>query len=311
MCIDTINSCLALLFLTFSLLIAGTGKGQVFNFGAFDTKNVVQLSLNLPVIANVVLANTPQVLVSFAYLFYNSILTCMVMADEYAGFGSIRKALRVSQPRVKQRSTFWLQIPYKYSVPMLSSAALLHWLIARSLFFVELDVVGANGLTRIDSGITGCAFSPGAALAASALWGLLIVLLLQYARHRFHSFIPVAGSCSLAISAACHCPDTDTVAALLPVQYGVFVEDDENGVAQEKAGFSSEDVTPLRRRLPYYRYEHSVRTSDDLAEDIYAMQDLSDTTRLQTIDNTPVITRKKENPVWRSLKSAVKLIIPI
>lgn len=246
------------------LLITGTGDDREWNFGTFAVSNLAGISLGLPITANVILANAPQVSVSFAYLFYNNILTCMVLAEEYSRYAWTRKPLRVSRPRGKQRSTFWLQIPYKYSIPLLGASALLHWLIARSLFFVKLDVTDSQGNLRQPSkhtgdlqyaySITGCAFSPGAALAALALWTALVAILIFYSAKRISPGVPLAGSCSRAISAASHCPRIDTNAAALPLQYGVFTEEDDDGISHEKVGFSSESVTPLVKLLPYYQY---------------------------------------------------------
>lgn len=146
---------------------------------------------------------------------------------------------------------------------MLAASALLHVAIARSLFFVKIDVRDPSGnlvtpteLAGSDiyaSGIVGCAFSPGAALAALALWTVFIAVLMYFSERHLHPGIPVVGSCSKALSAACHRPRADVHAATLPLQYGVFTED-EDGFLHEKVGFSSEDVLPYNRILSYYEY---------------------------------------------------------
>lgn len=46
--------------------------------------------------------------------------TSMLTAAEWAQFAVTRKALRVSRPRRGQRSTYWLQLPWKYSLPLLA-----------------------------------------------------------------------------------------------------------------------------------------------------------------------------------------------
>lgn len=57
-------------------------------------------------IANVFLANTPQALLSFAYLTYHGLFTCMLMGKEWSEYAHERKALRVTLPRGLQRSTY-------------------------------------------------------------------------------------------------------------------------------------------------------------------------------------------------------------
>lgn len=40
--------------------------------------------------------------------------------------------------------------------------------------------------------------------------------------------MPLAASCSVAISAACHPPDEDRFAHLMPVQWGIINEDEDH-----------------------------------------------------------------------------------
>jgi len=64
-------------------------------------------------VAAVVLANMPQFVISSLYLAYNGIFTCMLQCYEYSQFGGqIRKPLRVTTPRGKQREHHKL-----YSLP--------------------------------------------------------------------------------------------------------------------------------------------------------------------------------------------------
>ncbi|KAH0351248.1 hypothetical protein KCU83_g4597, partial [Aureobasidium melanogenum] len=52
----------------------------------------------LALICAVLLANTPQLLITFVYFTYNSVFTSMVMASEWSQFAFQRKPLRVSNP---------------------------------------------------------------------------------------------------------------------------------------------------------------------------------------------------------------------
>lgn len=60
------------------------------------------------------------------------------MSREWAQFASTRRTLRVSKPQGQQRSTYWLQLPYRYSVPLMGAMVLLHWLMSRGLFLASI-----------------------------------------------------------------------------------------------------------------------------------------------------------------------------
>ncbi|GIZ44544.1 hypothetical protein CKM354_000774000 [Cercospora kikuchii] len=289
-----------------ALLVKGFQAKTTWTYLTFDVANLIEFTLDLSITANAVLPNIPQIAVSFAYLFYNNLVTCMVLAGEYAEYASSPTPLRVSRPKDKQRSTYWLQIPYKYSIPMLSLSALLHWLISRSLFFIKLEVMDPSGNLRQPekdenglygaSGYTGVAFSGGAAMIALIIWIVMILALIFYSDRKVDTRIPLAGSCSLAISAACHRPRSDVNAALLPVQYGIFAESDETGHIEESAGFSSQGVEPLNRRLARYsyapmlpgpeaRYAHQKSETSNAAEssNLLIPQDQSEPSLLESI----------------------------
>ncbi|KAK5720630.1 hypothetical protein LTR15_006590 [Elasticomyces elasticus] len=82
-----------------------TNASPFSTFGAIDTNNVITNSLGAGLVANVVLANTPQLILSFIYIFYNDVFTRMLMSHEWAQFAETRKALRVSRPRGSASTT--------------------------------------------------------------------------------------------------------------------------------------------------------------------------------------------------------------
>ena len=100
---------------------------------AFNTGlGTVNLGYDLPSIrgqseiANILAANAPQLLTSFTYVMYNSILTSMRQSAEYLRFSTQRKVLRVTTPIGAQRSIYWLQLPYRYALPFMTAMATLH-----------------------------------------------------------------------------------------------------------------------------------------------------------------------------------------
>lgn len=96
----------------------------------------------------IVLTNLPQALLSFIYLTYNVLITCMLLGEEWAKFAYTRKTLPVTCPVGKQRSTFWLQLPYSYGIPPLVMSMVLHWLVSLSFFVVRITVRDLSDLTQ-------------------------------------------------------------------------------------------------------------------------------------------------------------------
>lgn len=172
----------------------------------------------------ILLANLPQTIVSFLYLTYNALFTCMLAAKEWNQFAHKRKTLRVAHPVGEQRSTYWLQLPYTYSIPLLIMSSLLHWLVSQTLFFVRIKELGSDRV------ITSCGYSPIAIITVIPIGVILILVVVLTGFRRYENGIPLAGSSSGAISAACHPPEEDVDAALLPVMWGdVKTEDSAVG----------------------------------------------------------------------------------
>lgn len=226
------------------------------------------------------LANAGQPLLSLLHCAYNALFTALYLGAEWDGYGGGgagaaggKKGLRISSvPRGAQRASHFLQLPWRYGVPLSAASTLLHWLASQSVFTVSLvdggdageagagDGGGSEGGTMRGDQLDrffGCGFSPLAmALLLVALLALLACLLAA-ALPRFKTGMPVVGSCSAAIAAACRphprreeavavssaspsckglpdsatdCPEEDISA--LPLSWGVV----EEGVADRGGG---------------------------------------------------------------------------
>lgn len=171
------------------------------------------------VIPMILLANSPQVPVSIAYFLYNNILTNMLLAAEYSDYARERKPLRVSWPRGFQRSTYYLSLPYRYGIPLLVAHAGLHWLVSQSLFFVQILPFDIHKNPHSEAQLVACGFSSIAIIFGIILGSLMVCTILGLGLRRFRTNIPLAASCSAAISAACH-PPPDDGHALKPVMWG-------------------------------------------------------------------------------------------
>ncbi|KAL8743097.1 MAG: hypothetical protein Q9184_008155, partial [Pyrenodesmia sp. 2 TL-2023] len=165
-------------------------------------------------------ANFPQLLLSFLYLAYNDLFTSMLLCREWTGYAQHRKPLRVSRPRGEQRSTYSLQLPYSYGIPLVLVSGALHWLVSQSIFLARITVF--DSLDREDErySVSTCGYSCIAII--SVIFVSAIALLAGNANgfRRYPAGMPLAGSNSAAISAACHAPVDDVDASILPVMWG-------------------------------------------------------------------------------------------
>lgn len=229
--------CIAVGLLAQSISWSGWTPG----FGTVSVNNLVTITAGKSITSNVLVANLPQLVLSFVYLFYNNLLTCMLLTAEYTDFATRRKALRVSSPSGQQRSTYYLQLPYHYAISLMIACGLLHWLVSRSLFLVAIDIYNTSGVLDKARSITACGWSSTPLALDIGLGSLMILTLFGLATFRtLQPGIPITSSCSLAISAACH-PCDESEDSTLPLQYGVIGETAEG----EHAAFSSRDVKPL------------------------------------------------------------------
>ena len=159
----------------------------------------------------------------------------MLLAEEWSAYASKRRFLRVTSPTGGQRSTYRLQLPYRYGVSLLIGSSALHWFVSQSIFIARV-----NGLDVIDSrlvefpGVSTCGYSPIAMIFVIILGSIVVLLGISNGFRKARVGMPLAGSCSAAISAACHPPKTDVNASLKRVMWGV--------VADESFQYSGESV---------------------------------------------------------------------
>jgi hypothetical protein len=213
---------------------------------AYTADTLIPTTLDATLFSNIILVNTPQVLISFVYLFYNNAVTGMLAAREYGNYASKRKPLRTTRPVGQQRSTYWLQLPYRYVLPLMVGMALLHWLVSRSMFLVQIEIFDASesGSDKPVDTINACGYSVVFIIPALVLGFALILSLGSIAFRKLDPGMPVAGPCSLAISAACaNVVEKDV--SLGAVQYGVLTNRKSDFAGRRYVGFSGQEVEPL------------------------------------------------------------------
>lgn len=142
----------------------------------------------------------------------------MAAATEWSAYANKRRSLRVSSnPRGKQRSRYFLQLPYRYSIPLLLASILMHWMLSQSIFVVAIEQSGRWKL--FTSG-----YSPIAMIFVIIIAAFMAAAVIITALRRLPTIMPVAASCSLAIAAACHHPDNKPQpdASVSRLQWGVM-----------------------------------------------------------------------------------------
>jgi hypothetical protein len=183
------------------------------------------------IVAATLIANTPQLILSFLYITLNGLVTSMFVAREWSSYALTRKALRVSSPTGAQRGTYFLQLPYRVAVPLIALSSLLHWLVSQSIFLAVVSTYNPDGVLANAIAVVTCGFSPVAMIFCTVVGAVLLAAVVGMGYLRFESAMPVAGSCSVAIAAACHVRDGERGMKEL-LQWGevhMDVEEEEDG----------------------------------------------------------------------------------
>lgn len=185
------------------------------------------------VVFTVLVANSPQIILSFLYFSYNGIFTCMLLAKEWSTYGSKSNFLRVTTPNGRQRSTYRLQLPYRYGVPLLIVSGALHWFVSQSIFLARVNILRPPGYDLdefdiFDREISTCGYSPIAIIIVIILGSIVVLVGIANGFRKASADMPLAGSCSAAISAVCHPPKADVGASLKRVMWGVVAEGNLN-----------------------------------------------------------------------------------
>ncbi|KAI0973664.1 hypothetical protein F4678DRAFT_486848 [Xylaria arbuscula] len=94
----------------------------------------INLGISLTLTQSILLVNTPQLLLSVYYLAFNNLFTRIQMAKEWGALSTEYRSLRVTEPQGEQFSTYRLQLPYKYSLPLLTMSVALHWLLSNTIY---------------------------------------------------------------------------------------------------------------------------------------------------------------------------------
>jgi hypothetical protein len=220
-------------------------------YGTIDPRTAVTgLPDNL--VLNAIIANSPQVILSMLYFSYNALFTAFLLSYEWISYAHKRKGLRVSrQPIGAQKTEYFLQLPYRFGIPLMLLSGTLHWLVSQGIFLVSIDfydVFGRPGsydamLISSMMDVKTCGYSPIAIISVVILGILMTTAIVAFGFVPYKGGSTLAGNCSLAISAACQLDkrvDEDGAAAAVGrLMWGVIGQS-EDGVGH--CSFSTKDV---------------------------------------------------------------------
>ena len=85
----------------------------------------------------------PQLIISAIYIAVNYQLTVMIQLQDWTRLALLKQPLRVSDPEPDsaQVSTYWLSLPYRYSIPFLISSVAFSWFCVSIAFLLPLHLV--------------------------------------------------------------------------------------------------------------------------------------------------------------------------
>src|SRR5438034_10256262 len=110
----------------------------------------------------------------------------MLVAKEWSRFTDQRRGLRVTEPKGSQTSSYFLNLPYAYAVPLLVFSVTIHWLASQSIFLARIIVLSPDEKPDLRTSISTCGYSPIAIIFAMVTTGLLVAsnLALGFRRYR-------------------------------------------------------------------------------------------------------------------------------
>ncbi|KAM0813070.1 putative DUF6536 domain-containing protein [Seiridium cardinale] len=205
----------ATVFVMACLIIAISESGAnpvTFPFGHSDQNLTIDLFTSYT--GALMVANAPQLLLSLCYFSYNTFFTRLAVEKEWNAYSLKYTPLRVSYPAGEQFSHYRLQLPYKYSMPLLAVSVLLHWLVSNTIYifineggYWKITGVGEDVARQFGVGpdaVVALGYSPPAILTVFVVSVVLCIIPVVWSLRKVKGDMISGGTNSLVISAACH-----------------------------------------------------------------------------------------------------------
>ncbi|KUI55803.1 hypothetical protein VP1G_03148 [Cytospora mali] len=171
-----------------------------------------QISTAGNMIIAIVTANLPQIALTLGYFAYNTLFTRLQAEKEWNSFSIDYRPLRVTSPRGEQCSSYRLQLPYRYSIPLLITSISLHWLVSNTIYIAVIeggfystdeDDSSFNTLGLSEDSFIGIGFSSSAIVLVFSIAVFLMLIPLVLSRREYKGQMVIARANSMIISAAC------------------------------------------------------------------------------------------------------------
>jgi hypothetical protein len=114
------------------------------------------------------------------------------------------RASGVSDPRRQQRNSYFLQLPYRAALPLVFKSGLLHWLVSQSVFLAVTTQWNELGYLKARFAVVTCGISLFVMIFVIIADAIVVAGMMALSLRRFDGGIPLVGSSSAALSAACH-----------------------------------------------------------------------------------------------------------
>jgi hypothetical protein len=147
----------------------------------------------------VIVANSPQLWLSFGYLLWNNQVTRIWMEREWRSFYRHTHIPRVScmTDQTGVKPTRWLQLPYWMTGILMTLSTIMHWLVSQTLFVVE--ILGKDS----SPGYFYMNYSPFAIFSIGIVSTILVVLITVYYFLPVRTWMPLMAGSARVVFESC------------------------------------------------------------------------------------------------------------
>ncbi|KAI5272270.1 hypothetical protein E4T47_04487 [Aureobasidium subglaciale] len=206
--VDTETCALSINCLFLGFFAVWTAVLIIYNSGelsSYQPLNLLSPTSGRGLLANIFGLGAIHIPISIIYLFYNHLWSRMLAAAELNACAKTRAPLRVTLPTKGASRTYYLNIEPHFTALLIIALIFIHFLTSQALHIVAIqtyNVMGNYSHQRISYGI-----STSSAILALVIAFVMLCALAIGLEKKLDAGMPVLGTCSSAISAACHAYD--------------------------------------------------------------------------------------------------------
>ncbi|KAI5196563.1 hypothetical protein E4T38_08444 [Aureobasidium subglaciale] len=206
--VDTETCALSINCLFLGFFAVWTAVLIIYNSGelsSYQSLNLLSPTSGRGYLANLLGLGAIHIPISILHLFYNHLWSRMLAAAELNACARTRAPLRVTLLTQGASRTHYLNIKPHFAALLITALVFIHFLTSQALHMVAIqtyDVMGNYSHQRISHGI-----STSSAILALVIAFVMLCVLAIGLEKKLDAGMPVLGTCSSAISAACHVYD--------------------------------------------------------------------------------------------------------